>query len=165
VCITPQGGNVPAAQQIGIQFDRPVVPIVNMARDADDIPIKISPAVNCEWCWLGSSALACQFSQHDTLQLATHYQVSVRSGLVAASGERLVASFTHNFTAQRPQVTYTRFITWSAPSAPLIQVTFDQPVQKISVASILNFSTATNHPKTLVAVKIYEAPFCGLRRS
>ena len=53
--ITPTGEDVPAGRQVVFQFDRPVVPIGRMERDARDIPIAITPALACEWRWLNTS--------------------------------------------------------------------------------------------------------------
>ena len=44
-----------------------------------------------------------------------------------------VTSLNIGFTTARPKVTYTRFVNWLSPGAPLIQVTFNQPVTKLSV--------------------------------
>ncbi len=60
--ITPEGNDVPAARQIVIQFNQPVVPVGKMERDAAEIPITITPALSCEWRWLNTSALACELT-------------------------------------------------------------------------------------------------------
>src|SRR5688572_18292570 len=69
--ITPSGTNVPAARQIVIQFNRPVVPIGRMDRTAAELPIAITPPTACQWRWLDTSALACQLADGDELALAT----------------------------------------------------------------------------------------------
>ena len=62
--ITPGGEDVPPARQIVLQFDRPVVPVGRMERDADELPITIDPPLECEWRWLNTSALACRIGRH-----------------------------------------------------------------------------------------------------
>ena len=46
--ITPSGDDVPPGQEIVFQFDRPVVPLGRMERKGSEIPIAISPALNCQ---------------------------------------------------------------------------------------------------------------------
>ena len=46
--ITPEGNDVATGSQIVIQFNRPVVPIGAMERDAKDIPVKITPSLECQ---------------------------------------------------------------------------------------------------------------------
>ena len=139
--VTPQGDNVPAGQQIVFQFDRAVVPVGRMDRKQEEIPVSVSPALNCEWRWLNTSALACQLAQADKMKLATTYKVIVQSVIATEAGEALAGSFHHKFTTMRPQVTYTRFRNWFTPSTPLIQVTFNQPVTQLSVENSLMFFT------------------------
>jgi len=42
-----------------------------MERNANDIPVDISPPLNCEWRWLNTSALACQLREEAKMQQAT----------------------------------------------------------------------------------------------
>ena len=63
--ITPKGDDVPAGRQLVFQFNRPVVPVGRMERRAEEIPIAISPALQCEWRWLNTSALACQLGEKE----------------------------------------------------------------------------------------------------
>ena len=153
--ITPQGDSVPAGQQLVIQFDRPVVTIGAMQRDERDVPVTISPAVNCEWRWLNTSALACQLAQKDKLRMATSYEVVVHAEMKTVAGENLTAPFIHRFTTVRPQLTYTRFMTWVTPSVPLLQVSFNQPVLHESVEKALIFNVKISDAEKLIGLKAY----------
>ncbi|OZG75254.1 large extracellular alpha-helical protein [Hahella sp. CCB-MM4] len=135
--ITPKGNDVQAGQQIVFQFDRPVVPIGRMERDAKDIPVSIQPQLKCEWRWLNTSALACQLRDEDRMQPATRYTVTMKPGIATTDGDMLAGTVKHHFTTVRPKVSYTRFINWLSPGSPLIQVTFNQPVTKSSVETSL----------------------------
>jgi hypothetical protein len=84
--ITPEGNDVPAGRQIVFQFDRPVVPIGRMERDAAEIPIDVSPEVRCQWRWINSRALACQLDKANALQPATRYHITVRPGIKTDDG-------------------------------------------------------------------------------
>ncbi len=58
--VTPKGIDVPAGRQMVIQFSRAVVPLGRMERRADELPITVTPSLNCQWRWINTSALACQ---------------------------------------------------------------------------------------------------------
>jgi len=103
--ITPKGNDVPAGRQVVFQFDRPVVPIGRMERDQKDIPVTISPLLNCEWRWLNTSALACQLREEDAMTQATEYEIVMKPGITAENGARLSREVSHSFTTTRPKVT------------------------------------------------------------
>jgi len=137
VRVTPSGEDVPAERQIVFQFDRKVVPVGRMDRKASEIPISIKPALNCEWRWLNTSALACQLRDEDKLRPATRYDIQVRPGIRSEDGATLRAATHFEFITARPRVTYTRFVNWLAPGKPLLQVTFNQAVTRSSVIASL----------------------------
>lgn len=152
--VTPQGNDVLAGQQMVFQFDRPVVPIGRMERDSDDIPVSVTPALNCEWRWLNTSALACQLRDEDKMKKATRYSVVMKPGIKAENGAQLKRTYEHSFVTIRPKVTYARFVNWLSPGTPLMQVTFNQPVTKSSVEEALTMSdddVATGRPIGVVA--------------
>ena len=135
--VTPNGLDVAAERQIVFQFDRDVVPVGRMDRTSDEIPIEISPALNCEWRWLNTRALACQLKQADAMKAATRYRIDVQPGIKTESGLGMLAAQRYAFTTQRPKVTYRRFVNWSQPGKPLVQVRFNQAVTQASVAKAL----------------------------
>lgn len=137
--ITPEGNDVPSGRQVVLQFDRPVVPLGRMARSADEVPVTITPELNCEWRWLNTSALACQLKEADALTPATQYKVVVAPGLRTDDGVVMTGEVTHRFITQRPKVRRTRFRQWRAPGWPVIQVTFNQPVSRSSIEQHMRF--------------------------
>ncbi len=152
--ITPKGNDVPAGRQVVFQFDRPVVPIGRMERDQKDIPVTISPLLNCEWRWLNTSALACQLREEDAMTQATEYEIVMKPGITAENGARLSREVSHSFTTTRPKVTYSRFVNWLTPGTPLIQVTFNQPVTRTSVEKAMSLTarkSSSNKPVGVVA--------------
>lgn len=137
--ITPEGENVVAGNQIVIQFDRPVVPIGVMERNAAEIPVKISPDLKCQWRWINTSALACNLDQKEQLKNATTYNVVVNPGIKSIDGKTISRVFSHQFTTIRPDVQYAFLDQWLSPSKPLIKVYFNQYVTKGSVEKSLFF--------------------------
>ena len=138
--VTPSGTDVPAGRQIVFQFDRPVVPMGRMERKASEIPIEISPSLNCRWRWLNSKALACQLDEGSAFAPATSYNIVVHPGIKSQDGGTLEQPFKTSFTTVRPKVGNVWFKTWSAPGMPVIRLTFNQPVFKSSVAEHVFFA-------------------------
>ena len=140
--ITPQGEDVAAGRQIVFQFDRPVVPLGRMERSADELPIAISPELRCQWRWINTDALACQLDEKNALKPATRYKVRVAPGLRAEGGAVMKKAVVGRFVTERPGVRHVRFGRWLAPGWPSVQVTFNQPVTRSSVAAHLRFNPA-----------------------
>ena len=138
--ITPKGDDVPIGRQIVFQFDRPVVAAGRMNRESSEIPVKITPALNCEWRWLNTSALSCNLTEDDQLKYATYYRITVNPGIKASDGAVMNTRVTHEFITARPKIKYTRFQTWRSPGLPKIRLTFNQPVSRSSVSQSLYFS-------------------------
>jgi uncharacterized protein YfaS (alpha-2-macroglobulin family) len=139
--ITPDGTDVPAGRQIVFQFDRPVVPVGRMERNADEIPIEIEPALQCEWRWINTSALACQLTEENALRPATRYTVRVSPGLRTDDGVAMTEPVTHRFITERPKITRTYFEEWRAPGWPRIEVTFNHAVTPSSVKQHLKLQS------------------------
>src|SRR3546814_4583213 len=85
--VTPAGNDVPAQSQIVFAFDRDVVPLGRMERDASDVPVTITPSPDCRWRWLDTQDLVCNSAAGGKLPAATEYSVQIGSGLTAQSTE------------------------------------------------------------------------------
>ena len=138
--ITPSGTDVPAGRQIVFQFDRPVVPLGRMSREASEIPIEFTPPLKCQWRWLNSKALACQLDESSSLKPATRYTLQINPGITALDGATLEKPIRRTFTTLRPKVQNMWFKTWSGPGTPVIRLTFNQPVFKESVGRHIFFA-------------------------
>ena len=139
VRITPAGEDVPAGKQIVFEFDRPVVPLGRMERDASEIPVQFEPRIACEWRWLNPSTLSCRLSEKEPLAPATRYKVTVLPGLKAMDGTTTAETTIHSFLTERPKIAGTTFKTWIAPGTPQIAVRFNQAVREDSVAAHVFF--------------------------
>jgi hypothetical protein len=95
VRITPAGKDVPSGRQIVIEFNRAVVPVGRMERNAAEVPITILPEVDCQWRWLNTRALACQLDENDALKPATRYDVVVKPGIKTEDGTTLTEPVVH----------------------------------------------------------------------
>ncbi|MDH3879596.1 MAG: MG2 domain-containing protein, partial [Desulfobacterales bacterium] len=126
--ITPAGTDVPPARQIVFEFNRAVVPVGRMERDAAEVPITISPETDCQWRWLNTRVLACELNESAALKPATRYDIVVNPGIKTEDDATLAESLGHSFITERPKVRHAWFRTWKAPGMPFIRLTFNQPV-------------------------------------
>jgi uncharacterized protein YfaS (alpha-2-macroglobulin family) len=141
--ITPAGEDVePAAEQIVLSFDRAVVPLGRMERNADEVPVTITPALPCEWRWLDPQNLACNLPAEQALPPATAYTVEVRAELTGLDGARLARGLTHRFVTRRPTLQYAMVDSWRAPTVPVFVAQFDQPVTAASLAEAARIAGA-----------------------
>lgn len=148
--ITPSGEDVPTERQVVFHFNRPVVPVGKMERDASGIPISIDPPLNCEWRWLNTSALACQLDEKSALIPSTKYTVTIKPGIKTEDGSTLENTVVHRFVTRRPKVDAYWFRTWKSPGTPYIQVRFNQAVERESVPEKLFFWTRGNRIDVLI---------------
>lgn len=151
--ITPEGKDIAATRQIVLEFNRPVVPIGTMDRQAEDLGISITPAVACQWRWLNTSALSCNLGDQTALSLATTYTLTIEPKITAEDGAQLSAPMKHSFTTERAMVRTPYIETWKKPGQPVYRAYFNQPVTKKSVADHLYFSLAKD-PSSRYAVHV-----------
>lgn len=156
--ITPGGTNVPAGQEVVIQFDRPMVALGAMARTPSQVPVTIAPDPGCQWRWLDVSELACRLPGKRTLRPATHYRVHVGTDMAALDGARLAKPVQRRFTTLRPKVDWPQFLKWRSSVAPVYLLRFNLPVTAAAVEKSLYFSTPTG------PVAVRAVPY-GKRRS
>lgn len=140
--VTPSGEDVPEGNQIVFTFNRAVVPLGKMTRGKDEVPISITPELNCGWIWISPSSLACNLNDTDKLKLATKYSIKIETGIVAEDGAELEPQ-QHTFSTQRPDVSSVRFSGWTTPGTPTLRVHFNQPVEQESARSSLVFKLAS----------------------
>jgi uncharacterized protein YfaS (alpha-2-macroglobulin family) len=159
--ITPDGEDVPPGRQIVFTFNRPVVPVGRMDRDASEIPVTIEPPLDCEWRWLNTSSLACQLGEKAAMAPATRYSITMHPGITAEDGAALKEKITHTFITQRPKVSSSWFETWQSPGMPKLHVAFDQPVTEASVAGHLFLKTHSGRriPLTVMEDPDYERSY------
>jgi uncharacterized protein YfaS (alpha-2-macroglobulin family) len=154
--ITPTGEDVEAGRQIVFEFDRSIVPLGRMDREASEVPIAIQPVPPCRWRWLNPSTLACQLPEKESLLPATRYDIGVRPEITAESGAGLQETVKHSFITQRPKVTTSSFRTWISPGQPQITLWFDQAVDESSVARHVYFQVAG---RQRMAAAVSEDPY------
>ncbi len=143
VRVVPQGKGIKNADKIVFEFNQPVVPLGEMERTADQIPIKIKPALNCQWRWLNQTSLACVLGEKDRMKTATAYRITVNPGLTALSGATMTRRQKYEIETVRPEIKpdSARFVQFVAPERPQWEVFFDTDVKMKSVKSNIFFMT------------------------
>lgn len=136
--ITPAGDDVPAGNQIVFSFDRAVVPLGRMQREAKEVPVSIQPDPGCQWQWLDVQTLACALRDGATLQPAREYRVELRDEFVAQDGSRLGHGVQHRFSTETPKLQWAELTQWFAPTQPELRLRFSQPVAQASVEAALS---------------------------
>lgn len=124
--ITPQGNNVQPAEKIVFQFNQPVAALGKMERDSSEIPIRIKPALDCEWRWMNQSALACFLPSGRGMKAATAYDITVFPEFKSLSGNKSAGKQNFKIETVRPEIMpsscfLTDFIT---PQRPQWQISF-----------------------------------------
>ncbi len=93
----------PTDTLISVQFNRPVVPLVGPARQAQlPVPIQVDPPLPGEGEWLTTSLFV--FRPAQFLRPGTQYRVTVRAGLTDTLGLSLESPYTWRFTTLSPAV-------------------------------------------------------------
>lgn len=139
--VTPSGVEAPAGRQIVIQFDRPVVPLGRMERNAEELAITIEPPINCQWRWLNPANLACNLDEKDGLQPATEYRLSIAPGIKSTDNATLSDTIHHTFTTLRPRITAAWFKSWLGPRRPQTSVRGNLPMDPASLSAHLFYSS------------------------
>ena len=141
-----------ADSQILIEFNRPVVPLGRMERKAEELPITITPEVDCHWRWVGTQALACNLDANDYLKPAREYVVTVEPGIRTMDGATIAEAVTRSRVTQLPQVSWAWVRTWMHPGVPVFHTRFNQPVTRESVESSVYLMVAgLDRPVAMVA--------------
>lgn len=145
--VTPSGEDVPASQQLVIEFNRAIVPIGRMDRTPEEVGAAIEPSVNCQWRWINTTTLACNLDGDDSFKRSQKYKLTIDNTIKAEDGGSLTGVYKHSFMTERLAVSYYNFQTWRGASSPVIRVVFNQPVTRPSLEKHIFF--APTAPKGL----------------
>ena len=96
--------DVSTNSQITLTFDRAIIPLSNVQHKKypKEWPVTISPNIDGDWHWLGTSSVA--FVPKKGLKPATTYTVSVPKGISSIFGDKTTEDFSWKFTTVRPKI-------------------------------------------------------------
>lgn len=131
-------GAVGVAPFLTITFDQPMVPVGTVGQlAAADVPATISPAVEGDWQWIGTSILRFDAIDRDRLPMATDFTVTVPAGTRAASDdEAAVLAEAVEFSFSTPPAEVRSFSPEEGQDLalqPVFVATFDQDIDAAAV--------------------------------
>lgn len=134
--VKPEGVEQSDVNQVVIIFNKKMVPLGDMEKSAQDLPVSILPEPNCRWRWLNTTTLACWLDE--ILPDSTEYAVRIGSGITALDGTRLSADYESVFATQTIKMVR-RDIQFSGPVNPVVTIAFNQPVDVESLKEAASF--------------------------
>ncbi len=129
-------GEVPIAPFVSVTFNQPMIPLGTISDlAAQDVPLKIEPALPGTWRWLGTQTLTFEADSElfDRLPKATEYRLTVPAGTKSLSGQILSEPVSWTFTTPPPKIVTTYPNGTPQPLDPIIFVAFDQRIDALAV--------------------------------
>ena len=137
-------GDVDIAPDVSVTFNQPMVPLGTLSQlDQANVPVKITPALNGKWHWIGTSTLRFEYSGAvDRLPMATTYTVEVPAGTTSQSGNKLASAVTWTFQTPPPKVLTFAPENTTVDTAPVFIATFDQQIDPDAVINSITLDAA-----------------------
>lgn len=151
--VTPQTKNVRVSKrEIVFQFANEVVPLGKMDRKSEDINIKITPQVKCEYRWLNRSTLVCRLPRETELLPATKYTIEIPKHPSKVDNFELDAEQKKSFTTVLPRINGGYIQAWQTPQKPYAYIYTNLPVTAEEIAKKIYFS---DEDANVVGVELY----------
>ena len=160
VAVTPRGetSSIDQSQAISATFNQPMVPLRAVPVDEEAGPMRLTPAVQGKFRWLGTSTLS--FIPARNLRNATAYHVVIPAGTPSVSGQTLPADVAWDFETPRPRVVSTQ------PTAGQkyveldhsIIIRFNQPVDPAHISHWLSIRMSADGVTAYPAYQALRAP-------
>jgi len=129
-------GEIPLAPFVNVTFNQPMVPLATLgALAAEEVPVRLEPALPGTWKWLGTKTLSFEYDSEaiDRLPMATEYVVTVPAGTESATSGVLAEAVRWTFSTPPPRMTDYYPSIEPQPLNPLFLIAFDQRVNPESV--------------------------------
>ncbi len=129
-------GEISIAPFVSVSFNQPMVPLGTLEElAAMEVPVRIEPALEGTWRWLGTKTLTFEYDSEliDRLPKATAYRVSVPAGTKSATGGVLAETVEWSFSTPPPKMTFAHPNGIPQPLQPLILIAFDQRIDTAAV--------------------------------
>ena len=134
--VKPEGAEQSDVNQVVIIFNKKMVPLGDMEKSAQDLPVSISPDPNCHWRWLNTTTLACWLDE--VLPGSTEYTVRVGAGIAALDGTQLPADLESVFATETIKMVR-REMEFIGPVNPVVTIAFNQPADIESLKDAASF--------------------------
>lgn len=132
-------GDVPMATQLTVTFSEPMVPLTSHGALAEeDVPVKLSPAVEGQWRWVGTRTLL--FEPDPRFPMATEYKAEVPAGTKSARGAALAKAYSWTFRTPPAKVEQFTPSGGTVGRNPLLAAVFDQRVDPEALRTAMSAS-------------------------
>ena len=131
-------GEIPLAPFVNVTFNQPMVPLTTIeALTAEEVPVRLEPALPGVWKWLGTKTLSFEYdsSEIDRLPMATEYVATVPAGTESATGGVLAETVRWTFSTPPPRITANHPSSGPQPLSPVFVIAFDQRINPEAVLS------------------------------
>ena len=134
-------GDVATAPFLSVTFDQPMVPLTTQQElAARDVPVRLSPAPEGEWRWVGTRTLV--FQPAFRFSKATAYDVEIPAGTRSAAGGKLEESLSWTFTLLPPRLETSHPGVGPQMRQPLLFAAFDQRIDPTKVLETVRVRAA-----------------------
>lgn len=136
-------GAVDVAPFVTVTFDQPMVPIATVDQvAASDVPLRLDPAVEGRWRWIGTRTLRFEATGDvDRLPAATEFSAVVPAGTTSETGGVLTDDVRWSFTTPPPSVDRFVGVEDSTVLDPVFVAVFDQRVDPGAVLAVTSLET------------------------
>jgi alpha-2-macroglobulin len=145
---------VESSAMITVVFNRPVVPLVMTAQQADlPDPLQITPAVFGQGEWLNTSVYV--FQPEEPLRSGTTYTLTIAAGLSDSNGAQLNDDYEWQFTTINASLAYFALSDWvtnprdyfvNVPPDQDFKLTFNQPMDHPSTETAFSLTSSDGEP-------------------
>lgn len=140
VNIAPRGA-VEMAPHLTVTFNQAMVPLTTLEQLNDkDVGVKLSPAVEGKWRWLGTQTL--MFVPKVRFPMATSYTVEIPAGLKSSDGKTLAAARRETFETPPPRLEVSQPQSSGLDLNPLIFLRFDQAMDTQTLAGKIRLTSS-----------------------
>lgn len=126
----PQG-EVPAAAQIAITFNQPMVAL-GSHEDQPEPPVSLTPRPEGRWRWVGAQTVVFDPAA-DRLPMATEFHLEIPAETASLTGQKLGQVIAWSFRTPAPNLVSSEPEGKSETLEPLLRARFDQKVEPESV--------------------------------
>ena len=142
--VTPSGKGVSGQRQISILFSEEMVALGNMDVDSSQLPISITPVLNCGWQWVDQKNLTCNLGWRNGVENATKYKILIDQSFTSYKGNKLLKNYSFEFETIRPKVRNVNsepMNYWSSPVRPNVHLEFNMAVERKSILKAMEIDT------------------------
>ncbi|REJ78056.1 MAG: hypothetical protein DWQ47_17060 [Acidobacteria bacterium] len=145
-------GEVSLAPDLSVTFSEPMVAVTSQQGAAATVPVRMEPAVDGKWRWLGTKTL--MFDTDKRFPMATVFEVTVPAGTRAATGQVLANNVSWTFTTPPPKVEQ-HFPSNNSTNTrdEIIFLRFDQEIDQQAMIEAITVTGAGKRLRTRLATE------------